>query len=324
METKASSRDRHEAFVKGQENLTGVKEVTHKYTLKKEKDGSIVVSHSKRTDMIFDTEQEAKDAFLDIHDAKDEADFEESGTEMEEREKREQREEEKEDKGYTMEASYKIGMKIKAKYEVKAQDLLHDRTYITDGTSAGWVSNTLLKLAANNEAFDLDVKKNMIVPADTGTENPSVEKTPYPINMDSPVTSNEVEQYVGPAGYATMQPPSPGAASMVGMCGEQKSALQPNFPISLEEKQLQLGINREFEHTNDPARALEIAIDHLAEDPQYYTKLNKVMPECGPEEKPERTVSVTKYPDNITDAVNTFNFDSAYKEFTPTFFEEKE
>ena len=122
-----------------------------------------------------------------------------------------------------------------------------------------------------------------------------------------------------------MQPPSPGAASMVEKAGEQdKSVLQDNFPISLEEKQLQLGVNRELEHTNDPAKALEIAIDHLAEDPQYYTKLNKVMPESGPEEKPERTVSVTKYPDDITDAVNTFNFDSAYKEFTPTFFEEKE
>lgn len=322
METKASSRDRHEAFVKGQENLTGVKEVTHKYTLKKEKDGSIIVSHSKRTDMIFDTEQEAKDAFLDIHDAKDEADFEESGTEMEEREQKEEAQKEKEEHA---EASYKVGMTVKAKYEVKANDLLNNKIYITDGKTAGWVSTSLLKIAEDNKNFDLDVEKNMIVPADTGTGNPSSEKTPYPINMDSPVTSNEVEQYAGPSGYAIMQPPSPGAASMVGKAGEQdKSLLQNNFSISLEEKQLQLGVNRELEHTNDPAKALEIAIDHLAEDPQYYTKLNKVMPEYGPEEKPERTVSVTKYPDDITDAVNTFNFDSAYKEFTPTFFEEKE
>lgn len=322
MEKQASSRDRHEAFVKGQENLTGVKEVTHKYTLKKEKDDTIVVAHSKRTDMIFDTEQEAKAAFLDIHDAKDEADFEESGTEMEEREKKEQEEEEKGEKAA---ASFKVGMTIKARYEVKAQDVLHNKLYVTDGKTAGWVSSNLVKIAADNANFDLDVKKNMIVPADTGASAPANKPTPYPINMDSPATVNEVEQYVGPAGYGIMQPPAPGAASTIGHSGEeQTSVLQPNFPVSLEEKQLQLGVNRELEHTNDPAKALEIAIDHLAEDPQYYTKLNQVMPECGPEEKQERDIEVTKYPDTITDAVNTFNFDSAYRDFTPVPFEEKE
>jgi len=39
------------------------------------------------------------------------------------------------------------------------------------------------------------------------------------------------------------------------------------------EKQLKLGTAVEMEHTNSDAKAEEIAMDHLAEDPRYYTKL---------------------------------------------------
>ena len=37
--------------------------------------------------------------------------------------------------------------------------------------------------------------------------------------------------------------------------------------------QLSIGVQIEMEHTNDPAIAKEIAMDHLTEDPKYYTKL---------------------------------------------------
>ena len=40
-------------------------------------------------------------------------------------------------------------------------------------------------------------------------------------------------------------------------------------------KQLEIGIAVELEHTDNPEAAEEIALDHLAEDPQYYTKLVK-------------------------------------------------
>jgi len=40
-------------------------------------------------------------------------------------------------------------------------------------------------------------------------------------------------------------------------------------------KQLKVGIAVEMEHTPDPEAAKEIAIDHLVEDPEYYTKLVK-------------------------------------------------
>ena len=39
------------------------------------------------------------------------------------------------------------------------------------------------------------------------------------------------------------------------------------------EKQIEIGIKVEMEHTNDINKYVEIARDHLVEDPQYYTHL---------------------------------------------------
>jgi hypothetical protein len=41
--------------------------------------------------------------------------------------------------------------------------------------------------------------------------------------------------------------------------------------------QLKKGIKIEHEHTKDPTTAKKIAMDHLFEDPDYYTKLAKVV-----------------------------------------------
>ena len=43
----------------------------------------------------------------------------------------------------------------------------------------------------------------------------------------------------------------------------------------VDAEQLQIGIEVEKEHTDDEELAEEIARDHLAEDPHYYTKLKK-------------------------------------------------
>lgn len=40
--------------------------------------------------------------------------------------------------------------------------------------------------------------------------------------------------------------------------------------------ELKKGISVEMEHTKDPKKAKTIALQHLAEDPKYYTKLSKV------------------------------------------------
>lgn len=58
-------------------------------------------------------------------------------------------------------------------------------------------------------------------------------------------------------------------------------------PEDVDPEQLRMGIEVEMEHTKDRALAQEIALDHLAEDPKYYTKLKKVhqegkaCPNCG-------------------------------------------
>ena len=300
----ASSRDRHEAFVEGQEDLTGVKEVTHKYTLKKDSDNKIVVSHSMRTDMLYSTEQEARDAFLDIHDAKDEADFDESEEDME-------NENEKS-------AAFTVGMKVKAKYEVKANNFLENKTLVSDGSNTGWVNTEFLKAVAQHKSLFLDIKANAIVP---GAEEPSVEAPVENINMATPADPMALERYTKDNGYAIAVEPAPGASSMVGVASEKPSLLQPDFQVSDLENELKLGVNRELEHLDDPAKALEIAIDHLAEDKQYYTKLNKVLPEMGPEEKPERTVNMDSKPNNggsLQDAVNSYDFyGAAQKYMTP-------
>lgn len=42
------------------------------------------------------------------------------------------------------------------------------------------------------------------------------------------------------------------------------------------EKELEKGIQVEMEHTQDESLAREIAMDHLWEDPKYYTKLKTI------------------------------------------------
>jgi hypothetical protein len=47
-------------------------------------------------------------------------------------------------------------------------------------------------------------------------------------------------------------------------------------PRQFDQEALMKGIHVEAEHTNDIMTAMEIAMDHLAEDPEYYEKLELV------------------------------------------------
>jgi hypothetical protein len=55
-------------------------------------------------------------------------------------------------------------------------------------------------------------------------------------------------------------------------------------PSNVNTKELSIGVQVEMEHTNDDKIATEIAMDHLTEDPEYYTKLVKagLTKEFGP------------------------------------------
>lgn len=58
--------------------------------------------------------------------------------------------------------------------------------------------------------------------------------------------------------------------------GPRAIAAQHRVPVQQILKQLKLGIEVESEHTTDPAVAREIALDHLAELPDYYSRLRKM------------------------------------------------
>jgi hypothetical protein len=47
-------------------------------------------------------------------------------------------------------------------------------------------------------------------------------------------------------------------------------------PEDFDPEQLAMGIRVEMEHTNDRKLAREIAMDHLKEDPRYYSKLKRI------------------------------------------------
>jgi hypothetical protein len=53
-------------------------------------------------------------------------------------------------------------------------------------------------------------------------------------------------------------------------------AKKHNVSIELINAQLKIGIKTEQEHTSHLDIAREIALDHLGEDPRYYTKLRKM------------------------------------------------
>ena len=47
-------------------------------------------------------------------------------------------------------------------------------------------------------------------------------------------------------------------------------------PKDVNKDQLRMGVKVEMEHTNDRKKSREIALDHLTEDPKYYTKLKQM------------------------------------------------
>lgn len=52
-------------------------------------------------------------------------------------------------------------------------------------------------------------------------------------------------------------------------------AKKHNVSVETIQRQLEKGINAELEHTTDERIAREIALDHLAEHPDYYDRLAK-------------------------------------------------
>lgn len=301
MNKTASASERNQAVVQGQENLVGVKEVQITRKFKKNSENEYVVSESVRTEMLYDTASEAKSAYNNIQDAKEEAEFTKSDTDDT------KDSEESSDK----EASFSVGMVINAKYTVKAVDGISQKLLLSDGANTSWVPQNMALIVQKHPNFALNLPTGEIVPGDTGTCPPTTDKATMPLDMASPQTQTAIDRYVGPSGYSLITEPTPEVAFALGAHAEVESLLQPGFTVSDFENELKLGVNREMEHVDDPAKATEIALDHLAEDKQYYTKLNKVLPESGVEEKPKRELSIH----DLKDAAHNYDYETACREF---------
>lgn len=91
-------------------------------------------------------------------------------------------------------------------------------------------------------------------------------------------------------------------------------------PSEFNSEQIKLGLKVEMEHTDDPLVALEIALDHLTEDPEYYTV--KDNPEASAQsnasqEAEEMTDELLGYkPHNVNDYSNEeFDYAAAEREY---------
>lgn len=69
---------------------------------------------------------------------------------------------------------------------------------------------------------------------------------------------------------------------------------------SIMENELKMGIEVEKEHTDDVALATKIAMDHLKEDPKYYTKLKAAgLEECGCDDQGPDVAGMEVDPSNL-------------------------
>lgn len=69
--------------------------------------------------------------------------------------------------------------------------------------------------------------------------------------------------------------------------------IKPAKESDVDTSELKKGISVEMEHTKDPNKAKTIALQHLAEDPKYYTKLSKVGLEEN--ESPSKTIVYSNF-----------------------------
>ena len=93
---------------------------------------------------------------------------------------------------------------------------------------------------------------------------------------------------------------------MIDNLNRLKGGVGDNTPShSVDPVQLSLGVQIEMEHTNDHEIAQEIAMDHLTEDPQYYTKLVKAG--LASEFKPSHNSGFGDPDQSFNDAARTGN-----------------
>jgi len=89
---------------------------------------------------------------------------------------------------------------------------------------------------------------------------------------------------------------------------KKKEPKQPLHPNQIHPSELRMGIKVEMEHTGDPKKAEKIALDHLAENPYYYTalKLSGIESPSAPKAKAPVAAKKAKKKD-ATEMIDTAN-----------------
>lgn len=435
LKTQSSASDRHPAVTKGQEDLAGVKSVEIHRNFKKNSDDEYVVTQSTRTEMVYESAEKARDAYMNIYNAKEQAEFEDteehmdkidapekevakpeitSMTEDEEKSAFDARRKAALTDSLTVQADMPENFKadivgnkpwfnqlgsnpMEALHEAikqlegviydisrgieEGKDPTEDDTLDTQISLADTLVMNCNYILANffknnpryqgeaNKLYDyvqklqdrldlyrtgtIDAEDAAIAYARNEDYNARQMELPFDQNIETASkwdTELLVQAYV-PGATGVSDTPNPGSVSFgygaknqqglenytkfngnvspehqyqtnkpfaydqteqeVTASNEQPNALlQRDFPVSQTEHELKMGVNRELEHTDQPAAATEIALDHLAEDPAYYTKLNQVMPESGPEEKKERVIYVKPHDKEVEE----FDYEKVGKE----------
>lgn len=262
----ASASERHPAVVQGQEELAGVKSVQIKRNMKKNSENEFVITQSTRTEMVYDTVDQARSAYLDIHDAKEEAEFDKAN-------------------------SHKDQSDAKSEPEQKSDETMkEDQEETLDAKPASWDAELIRQAAPAFTGIEVDpgfYTGNIQPAVPHAGFNPQQKMQEY-----EPGKGDGYNLGTGPDKQLLGINDKASAEEDVKQEQPGQSLLQPGFGVSPIETELRNGVRREFEHTDDAAKAVEIALDHLAEDEHYYEKLQKVMPEFGTEEKKEREVYV--------------------------------
>jgi cytidyltransferase-like protein len=107
-------------------------------------------------------------------------------------------------------------------------------------------------------------------------------------------SATELRKAVRDRDIATIERMIPNGITAIEFLEAMNSRVHENLdPSSIDPEQLKMGMEVEKEHTDDPMVARKIAIDHLKEDPKYYTKL--------------ATLKLEQQEDPLQDHINSIN-----------------
>ena len=144
-----------------------------------------------------------------------------------------------------------------------------------------------------DEAFEDDDDSDVAivdVPTDKKAEKQAksdiAKSISHPISYDTKFEFNEENEYPegetpeGETDDGTSLEPETDDIEKIAQDKEERGELIPGgkgegkSPLEFDPEQIKLGMKVEMEHTDDPMIALEITLDHLTEDPEYYTVKN--------------------------------------------------